>query len=144
MILAGIVVILLAVGAFVSLRPRRIRIQITRPQRQDILSTITTNGKVEPRQNFEAHSPAPTTVKRILVHEGDHVKPGQLLLELDDATARAELAQATAQLRAAQASYAALQAGGSQEELLNRQASLTKAKGEYDMANRNLAGSHPA
>ncbi len=62
-ILAGVVVLVLAVSAFVSLRPRRIRIQITRPQRQDILSTITTNGKVEPRQNFEAHSPAPTTVE---------------------------------------------------------------------------------
>jgi HlyD family secretion protein len=137
-ILAGVVVIVLAVSAFVSLRPRRIRVQITRPQRQDILSTITTNGKVEPRQNFEAHSPASTTVKRILVHEGDYAKPGQLLLQLDDETARAEFAQATAQLRAAQASYAALQAGGSQEELLNRQASLTKAKGEHDIASRNL------
>jgi HlyD family secretion protein len=121
-----------------SLRPRRIRIQTIRPQRQDILSVITTNGKVEPRQNFEAHSPAPSTVKRILAREGDHVKPGQLLLQLDDAAARAELARATAQLRAAQASHAALQAGGSQEELLNRQASLTKAKGEYDIAGRNL------
>jgi HlyD family secretion protein len=120
------------------LRPRRIRIQTIRPQRQDILSVITTNGKVEPRQNFEAHSPAPSTVKRILVREGDHVKPGQLLLQLDDAAARVELARATAQLRAAQASHAALQAGGSQEELLNRQASLTKAKGEYDIASRNL------
>jgi HlyD family secretion protein len=137
-ILAGVVVIVLAVSAFVSLRPRRIRVQITRPQRQDILSTITTNGKAEPRQNFEAHSPASTTVKRILVHEGDYAKPGQLLLQLDDETARAEFAQATAQLRAAQASYAALQAGGSQEELLNRQASLTKAKGEHDIASRNL------
>lgn len=137
-ILAGVVVIVLAVSAGVSLRPRRIRVQITRPQRQDILSTITTNGKVEPLQNFEAHSPASTTVKRILVREGDHVKPGQLMLQLDDATARVELARATAQLRAAQASQAALQAGGSQEELLNRQASLTKAKGEYDIASRNL------
>jgi HlyD family secretion protein len=137
-ILAGVVFIVIAFSAFVSLRPRKIRVQITRPQRQDILSTITTNGKVEPRQNFEAHSPASTTVKRILVREGDYVKPGQLLLQLDDATARAEHARATAQLRAAQANYAALQAGGSQEELLNRQANLTKAKGEYDIANRNL------
>lgn len=137
-ILAGVVVIALALSAFVSLRPRKIRIQTTRPQRQDILSTITTNGKVEPRQNFEAHSPSSTTVKRILVHEGDQVKAGQLLLQLDDATARADLAKATAQLRAAQANYASLQAGGSQAELLDRQANLTKAQGEYDSASRNL------
>jgi HlyD family secretion protein len=137
-ILAGVVALAIVVSAFVSLRPRRIRIQTTKPQRQDILSTITTNGKVEPRRNFESHSPASTTVKRILVREGDYAKPGQLLLQLDDEKARADLAKATAQLRAAQASYATLQAGGSQEELLNRQASLTKAKGEYDIAGRNL------
>jgi HlyD family secretion protein len=137
-ILGGVVVILLAVGAFIWLRPHRIRVQITRPQRQDILSTITTNGKVEPTRNFEAHSPGPTTVKSILVRQGDPVKAGQLLLELDDATARVELARATAQLRAAQASHAAIAAGGSPEELLNRQASLTKAKGEYEIASRNL------
>lgn len=137
-ILGGTVFLLLAVGAFVWLRPHRIRIQITRPQREDILSTITTNGKVEPLRNFEAHSPGPTTVKRILVREGDHVKAGQLLLELDDATARVQLAHATAQLRAAQAGNAAIRAGGSQEELLNREASLAKARGEYDAANRNL------
>ncbi|MGA3213486.1 MAG: efflux RND transporter periplasmic adaptor subunit [Terriglobales bacterium] len=137
-ILAGIVFIVFATSTILLVRPRKIRVQIIRPQRQDILSTITTNGKVEPRQNFEAHSPASTTVKRIFVQEGAYAKPGQLLLQLDDASARAELAQATAQLKAAQASNAALQAGGSQEELLNRQASLTKAKGEYDTAGRNL------
>ena len=137
-ILGGIVILLLAVGAFVWLRPHRIRIQITKPQRENILSTITTNGKIEPLRNFEAHAPGPTTVKRILVREGDQVKAGQLLLQLDDATAHVELARATAQLRAAQAGNAAIRAGGSQEELLNRQASLAKAKGEYDIANRNL------
>ena len=137
-ILGGAVVILLAVGAFVWLRPHRIRIQITKPQRENILSTIATNGKVEPRQNFEAHSPGPTTVERIFVREGDRVQPGQLMLQLDDAAAQVELARATAQLRAAQANRAAMLAGGSKEELLNRQASLTKAEGEYAIASRNL------
>jgi HlyD family secretion protein len=137
-VLAGVVAVVLAVSAFVSLRPRPIRIQVTKPERQSILSTIATNGKVEPQRNFEAHAPAATTVKRILVHEGELVRPGQLLVQLDDSGARVELARATAQLRAAQANYASLQAGGSQEELLNRQAALTKARDEFAAANRNL------
>lgn len=137
-LLLGLLILVVAGSAFMSLRPRRIRIQVTKPVRQDILSTITTNGKIEPVHNFEAHAPAPVTVKRTLVHEGDHVAQGQLLLQLDDTAALADLAKATAHLRAAQANYAALQAGGSQEELLNRQANLTKARSDYDAANRTL------
>ena len=47
--------------------------------RQEIASVISTNGKIEPIDSFEAHAPAPSTVRRVLVAEGDHVKVGQLL-----------------------------------------------------------------
>src|SRR5207302_1655552 len=68
-----------------------------------IRSLISTNGKIEPIQNFEAHSPVATTIKRILVKEGQQVKRGQLLMQLDDAEARTSAAKAIAQLRGAQA-----------------------------------------
>ena len=48
-------------------------------KRGPIRSLVSTNGKVEPVQNFEAHAPIATTVKRLLVKEGDHVRKGQLL-----------------------------------------------------------------
>src|SRR5260370_35666219 len=79
--------------------------------RQDIASVISTNGKIEPVHNFEAHAPAPATVKRVLVNEGDQVKAGQLLVELDDADARAQAARALALLRAADADRQAVQSG---------------------------------
>src|SRR5579864_4950215 len=53
--------------------------------RQEIASVISTNGKIEPVDSFEAHAPAPATVNKVLVAEGDHVKAGQLLVKLDDA-----------------------------------------------------------
>src|SRR5262249_27231737 len=34
--------------------------------RQDIANVISTNGRVEPLNNFEAHAPAPAVVKRVL------------------------------------------------------------------------------
>src|SRR6266481_2102224 len=77
--------------------------------RQDIASIISTNGRIEPVNNFEAHAPAPATVKRVLVSEGDSVKAGQPLLQLDDADARAQAAKALAQLRAAEADLQAVQ-----------------------------------
>ncbi len=106
--------------------------------RQDIASVISTNGKIEPVHNFEAHAPAPATVKRVLVNEGDHVKAGQLLVELDDADARAQAARALALLRAAEADLQAVQSGGTHEEVLTIHAELAKAQVERDEARRNL------
>jgi HlyD family secretion protein len=106
--------------------------------RQDISSIISTNGKIEPVQNFEAHAPAPATVKRVLVAEGDRVKAGQLLVQLDDADARAQAAKALALLRAAEADLQAIQSGGTHEEVLINRAQLTKAQTERDEARRNL------
>ena len=133
----AIIAVVILVSAFMSLRPRRIRVTVVSPTRQDIKRTITTNGKVEPIQNFEAHAPLATTVRKILVQEGQKVQKGQLLLQLDDASARAQVAKAQAQLKAAEVGSQALQQGGSTEEVLTRQADLTKAKAELDAATRN-------
>ncbi len=90
---------LLLFSGWVKMRNTVVAVRTEKVARQNIASVISTNGKIEPVSNFEAHAPAPATVKRVLVNEGDHVKAGQLLLELDDADARAQAAKALAQLR---------------------------------------------
>lgn len=115
-----------------------VSVRADRVVRQQIASVISTNGKIEPVRSFEAHAPAPATVKRILAHEGDTVKAGQLLLELDDAEARANAAKALAQVRSAEADLHSMKSGGTQEELLNSRAELAKAQTEKDAAERNL------
>ncbi len=105
--------------------------------RGDIRSVISTNGKIEPISNFEAHAPTGTTVNRILVKEGDHVKKGQLLVELDSATANSQAAQALAQIRASEAEVNSIKQGGTQEEVLTLQAQLVKARSDRDAAQRN-------
>jgi HlyD family secretion protein len=134
------IVIILVVVALIILLSRKgpIHVRTTRVERGPIRSLISTNGKVEPIQNFEAHAPIATTVKRILVKEGDHVRKGQLLLQLDDADIRSQLARASAQLKAAEADESALHAGGIQEEVLTTEAQLTKARSARDTAQRNL------
>jgi len=106
--------------------------------RQPIASVISTNGKVEPVRNFEAHAPSPATVKRVLVKPGDTVKPGQLLLQLDDSEARTNAAKALAQLRAAEADLHAIQSGGTQDEVLTTRSQLSRAQVERDAAQKNL------
>jgi HlyD family secretion protein len=103
-----------------------------------IRSIVSTNGKVEPVQNFEAHAPIATTVKRLLVKEGDHVRKGQLLLELDDSDIRSQAARAQAQIRTAQANLAATKNSGTQEELITLSTQLIKARNARDLAQRNL------
>lgn len=115
-----------------------LRVHTTTVQRGPIRSLVSTNGKIEPIRNFEAHAPISTTVKRLLVKEGDHVRKGQLLLELDDADIRTQAARAQAQVRTAQADQAFSKNGGTQEELLTLTSQLAKARSARDAAQRNL------
>lgn len=107
-------------------------------ERTAIRSVISTNGKIEPVNNFEAHAPAATSVQSVFVKEGDFVKNGQLLVVLDDADARAQAARAQTLMKAAQADLSAVERGGNQEEVLNLDAQLVKARTDRDSAQRNL------
>jgi HlyD family secretion protein len=128
----------LSVGAFMYLRPRRIRVSVVKPERQTISNSITTNGKVEPIHGFEAHAPLAGTIQKLLVKEGDRVQAGQLLLSMDDSRARADLATAQARLKAAQERYSTLMAGGNEQQLLARRSELQKANTELEAAQRQL------
>lgn len=125
-------------GAFGSMKRGVVPIRAERVVRGPISSAISTNGKIEPLDNFEAHAPAPVLVKNIYVKEGDHVNPGQLLVRLDDVEVRAQVAKAQAQLKAAEADVAAVKSGGTREEVLTNQSQLIKARDDFQAAQRNL------
>ncbi len=137
LILLAIAVAVVILAAFMS-RRREVQVQAARAQRETITSTVQTNGKIEPLNNFEAHSPAATTVKRVLVREGEHVQAGQLLVELDDAGFRSQAARAMAQIKAAEADLHAVKSGGTREEVLTTESQLATARAERDAAARNL------
>jgi len=134
----GIVVAVIVLASFVSMHDEVVLVRAAKVERGTMRNVISTNGKIEPVQNFEAHSPVNTTVRQVLVKEGQHVKKGQLLLQLDDADARSQAARAQAQMKSAQASVQDVTRGGSQEELLTLQAQLVKARTDRDAAKRSL------
>jgi len=136
-VLAAIVVAVIILAAFMS-RRREVPVRVAKAERSTITATIQTNGKIEPINNFEAHSPAATTVKQVLVHAGVHVKAGQLLVVLDDSNARAQAARAQSQVRASEADLNAVRNGGTREEVLTNRTELTRARTELDAARRNL------
>jgi HlyD family secretion protein len=119
-----------------------LKVRATTVERGPIRSLVSTNGKIEPIQGFEAHAPISTTVERLLVKEGDHVRKGQLLLQLDDADIRTQAARAQAQVKTAQADQSALTTGGTQEEVLTLNSQLIKARSARDAAQRNVDAFH--
>jgi HlyD family secretion protein len=133
----AIVAAVVFLASFMSREPA-VPVRAVTAQRGTIRSVVSTNGKVEPLQNFEAHAPVGTTVNKILVREGDHVKKGQLLVQMNDTEARSQAARAQAQVRSAEADLSAIQKGGNREEVLTLESQITKARTDSDTAQRNL------
>ena len=125
-------------AALVSRRDDSVPVRTAIVERESIRSLVSTNGKIEPVNNFEAHAPAAMSVQHIYVKEGQAVKKGELLLVLDDADARAQAARAQTLLRTAQADFSAAERGGIQEEVLSLDAQMVKAKTDRSAAQRNL------
>lgn len=138
LIVIALIVAVVVLAAFISLHRSQITIRVGQAERETITASIATNGKIEALNNFQAYAPMATTVKKIFVQQGTWVKPGQMLLRLEDADARLQAAKAEAQLKGAQADLTAVQGGGTQDELLNTRNALVKAQADRDAAERNL------
>ena len=136
LVLVVLAVILLA--AFISMRRSEVAVRVGHTSRETITSGVSTNGKIEGLNNFEAHAPMATTVTKVDVQPGDWVKPGQLLLKLEDADARLQAARAEAQLKGADADISAIENGGTKEEVLTTRNALVKAQADRDAAQRNI------
>jgi HlyD family secretion protein len=115
------------------------------PTRENIVSSITSNGKVEPNSPYSIHAQLDTFVDHVHAIEGQNVTKGQLLLELNVKDAAAKLAQAKAKLLRAEDDLRAAKAGGRADEasrvkgdLANAQADLARLQKNHDSLERLL------
>jgi len=134
LLLAGIVAFVLIK---VSGRQPVAKISAVKPFRQNIVSSITSNGKVEPIAPFSIRAQLDTFVENVSVSEGQNVKKGQLLLELNVKDAAAQLANAKSKLLRAQEDLRAARAGGRTDEAARVAGDLAKAIGDRDGLQRN-------
>jgi HlyD family secretion protein len=133
--------LLLTVAVFFSVRSLtrdRLPVRVAAAAHVPLVSTISTNGRVEPEANFEVHSPAATTVRAVYAQPGDEVAAGKLLLVLDDLQARASEAAAESGVKAAQAALESATHNGSQQERQMTAADETRARLERNEARRGL------
>lgn len=104
-----------------------------------LVSVVSTNGKVEPVKDFQAHAAAAGVVQKVYVAVNDHVQRGQILLKMDDSDARSKLASAQAALDAAVRDLKNMQGGGTQDELLSQGNNLTAARSQQQLAAAELS-----
>jgi RND family efflux transporter MFP subunit len=90
-------------------------------------SVLDATGYVTARRSATVSAQITGTLSEVLIEEGDHVKEGQVLARLEDTAQRATLAQAEAQLHAAQAT------------LVQWQAQLAQAKRDWKRADDMIA-----
>lgn len=108
---------LVAVLVLVSRRKPLPEVEVYTVQRGEVDAAITTNGKVEPVMPYEMHSLVESVVTQVYAIEGQHVRKGQPILDLDDSAVRAQLAEVRAQLLTNEDSLRSARAGGKATQL---------------------------
>jgi HlyD family secretion protein len=137
----AVVIVTICLGSYFLFRigHSKVVVSVAEVERHDITSTVSTNGKVEPVEDFQAHAPFPGVVTHLYVHLNQQVSAGQELVRMDDADARRQLALAQANLISAEAGVKSMQAGGTQEELNTTNSDLSSAKLQLQNAAQSLS-----
>lgn len=114
---------------------------------REVAQTYSAEGVVEATRSSTVSAQISGRVKEILFDVGDRVKPGQIILRIDEreaaqalAGSQAQLAQAQANLQNAQATYQRAQQMYAQKFI--SQAALDKAQADYQVALGQAAASH--
>jgi HlyD family secretion protein len=135
----GALLLIIAVFILVrSLTKDRVQVHAATAARVPLINEVSTNGRVEPEENYAIYSPISTTVKAVYIQPGDVVAAGKLLMVLDDVQARAHLATAESGVKAAQAALEAATHNGSQLEHDTAVADETRARLDRDEARRDM------
>ncbi len=126
----GLVAFAAGLALFLYVRSGRdvVTVGAARVERHNLASDKSTNGRVAPLKDFQAHALISGLVNRFFVRLGQTVQSGQELVQMDDSQARKDLAAAKASLASSMASLQAMEQGGTQDELLAQGADLTAAK----------------
>jgi HlyD family secretion protein len=138
-----ILLVLLAAGilAYVLLllsgRQPVAKLSAVKPSRENIVSSISSNGKVEPILPSIIRAQLDTFVDKVAVLEGQQVKKGQLLLELNVRDATALLAQARGRLLKARDDFRAASAGGRSDVSARVTGDLANAIADRDRLQRS-------
>jgi HlyD family secretion protein len=149
LLVLGIILVLSIVGVLIGMRlelgsqlglvakPVRVAVAARRNSTgpQPVLSA---SGYIIARAQVEVASKITGRVISLQVREGDHVRQGQVIARLDNLEVSAQVRQADANLAAAKARLAELEAGSRPQEIERAKAHMERAKADLNNAAVNL------
>jgi HlyD family secretion protein len=124
-----VIALLVAVGGAAAFFARRGEtgtiVTIERIQKRDLEAIVSASGKIEPKKTVNISAQTMGRVTRLGVQEGDRVKQGQFLLQIDPVNAEAQVRRDVAGV------------AGAQTSLEQARVSLQSARANLDVARQN-------
>jgi HlyD family secretion protein len=127
-VLAVLVVAAAVVGWGVLRKASPPKIGFTRVKRATLVSTLPTNGKVEPFDWQAIRSERAGILSRVSVRDGERVAKGEVVASISDPSLQADLQGGEARVAEAQANLSALESGGKPAELVEIENSLKQSR----------------
>lgn len=138
------VVIVIAVFIIINLKKGRggeIQVQADKVQRGDITQVVSASGKIQPETEVSISANISAEIIGLYVKEGESVRKGQLLVELDSTKYRAAVDRARSTKKSAEATLKKAQNDYERAKDLFKQSLTSSAQLEDAEANLKLAES---
>src|SRR5580698_862690 len=126
---AGAVVVVAAIAGIAVYQSHKnvVTVQTGKAQRMDLVAVVSASGEIKPKTYVNIGANAFGKITHLYVKEGDQVKKGQLLAQLENVQSTADVSANEASLQAAETDALAADAG-----LNTSQADLVRAQADYD------------
>jgi HlyD family secretion protein len=112
-------------------------VNFTKTTRETLVSSLSTNGKVEPIEWMPVRSERMGVITRTWISRGQLVRKGDPLVELDTRVANADLSKAQAAIQEAQAQEQVLTQGGRVAERQQIEADLARVRLDLTAAQKS-------
>jgi HlyD family secretion protein len=127
--------LVLAGGGFAAFKIREkqnagAEVRMERVSRRDLVSAVTASGKIEPKTKVDISADITGRIIRIAVREGELVKKGQFLIQIDPAQYQAAVSRAEGVVASTQATLLQTRASRDQAERAWRRARDLSRAGE--------------
>jgi len=136
-----ILIILLGIGLAVWIHERSTAapvVPFAKVQRETLVSSLTTNAKIEPASWAPIHAERAGLVERVAVHKGQAVRKGDLIAELTSQDARAEVDAAEATVAQARAQLETILHGGTAQAQVDIANEIARNRLELEAAQRDF------
>ena len=135
---AGVLLLLLSVIGFFVARSQKniVKVQTGRAERQSLASVVGASGEIKPKTYVNIGANAFGKIIKLYVREGDRVKRGQLLAQLENVQSSADVAATRASLEASQTDTVAADAAmkTAMADLNRARSDAERTKLDYDRA----------